>query len=79
MPNKNIIFYINKRTDKRMTRFWITVDQGAQFAANCSELMQGGEIFIKKSPSMKIIDLAKAIAPECKQKEIGIRQGEKLE
>ena len=65
-------------TDKRITRFWITVNQGAQFAANCSELMQGGEIFIKKSPSMKIIDLAKAIAPECKQKEIGIRQGEKL-
>ena len=65
-------------TDKRMTRFWITSEQGAKFVIKCIELMQGGEIFVPKIPSMKIIDLARAIAPECEIEYIGIRTGEKL-
>jgi len=65
-------------TDKRMTRFWITLKQGADFVISCLEDMQGGEIFIPKIPSMKILDLAKAIAPKCKIKITGIRPGEKL-
>ena len=65
-------------TDKRMTRFWITLRQGVDFVLNCLDIMQGGEIFIPKIPSMKIADLAKAIAPGCKHKIIGIRPGEKL-
>ena len=65
-------------TDKRMTRFWITLEQGVQFVLDRMEMMHGGEIFIAKIPSMKIIDLAKAIAPDCEYKFIGIRPGEKL-
>lgn len=65
-------------TDPRMTRFWITLEQGVEFVFSCLKMMQGGEIFIPKIPSMRIIDLAKAICPECKQKIIGIRPGEKL-
>lgn len=65
-------------TDKRMTRFWITLEQGVKFVIKCLELMQGGEVFVPKPPSIKIIDLAKAIGPECRLKEIGIRPGEKL-
>jgi UDP-N-acetylglucosamine 4,6-dehydratase len=65
-------------TDERMTRFWITLDQGARFVAYCIEQMQGGEIFIPKIPSMKIYDLAKAIAPNCRIEITGIRPGEKL-
>ncbi|OGK12795.1 UDP-N-acetylglucosamine 4,6-dehydratase (inverting) [Candidatus Roizmanbacteria bacterium RIFCSPLOWO2_01_FULL_38_12] len=65
-------------TDKRMTRFWITLDQGVHFVIKCIELMNGGEVFIPKIPSMKVVDLAKAIAPECKINFIGIRPGEKL-
>ena len=65
-------------TDERMTRFWITLEQGVRFVINCIELMKGGEIFIPKIPSMKIMDLAKVIAPKGKIKVIGIRQGEKL-
>lgn len=65
-------------TDERMTRFWINLDQGVAFVINCLNLMQGGEVFISKIPSMRITDLAKAIAPECKIKVIGIRPGEKL-
>ena len=65
-------------TDNRMTRFWITLDQGARFVIKNFERMVGGEIFVPKIPSMKIIDLAKAIAPNCKLKEVGIRPGEKL-
>ncbi len=65
-------------TDKRMTRFWITLERGVDFVLNCLDIMQGGEIFIPKVPSMKIADLAKAIAPGCKHKIIGIRPGEKL-
>jgi len=65
-------------TDERMTRFWITLDQGVQFVLDSLERMYGGEIFVPKIPSMKVIDLAKAIAPECKTEIIGIRPGEKL-
>ncbi len=65
-------------TDERMTRFWITLDQGVRFVIKCIETMKGGEIFIPKIPSMKIKDLAEAIAPEIKKKIIGIRPGEKL-
>ncbi len=64
-------------TDVRMTRFWITLKQAVQFVANCIGLMQGGEIFVPKIPSMRIVDLAKAIAPECEHEIIGIRPGEK--
>lgn len=65
-------------TDERMTRFWITLDQGVQFVIDNLERMHGGEIFIPKIPSMKVTDLAKAIAPECETKIVGIRAGEKL-
>ncbi|MEK4173667.1 UDP-N-acetylglucosamine 4,6-dehydratase (inverting) [Lysinibacillus sp. FSL L8-0312] len=65
-------------TDDRMTRFWITLEQGVQFVLNNLERMYGGEIFVPKIPSMKVTDLAKAIAPECEIKIIGIRPGEKL-
>lgn len=65
-------------TDERMTRFWITLDQGVQFVLNSLARMQGGEIFIPKIPSMRITDLAKAIAPECEIDIVGIRPGEKL-
>jgi UDP-N-acetylglucosamine 4,6-dehydratase/5-epimerase len=65
-------------TDNRMTRFWITLEQGVQFVMDCIELMQGGEVFIPKIPSMKITDLSRAIAPNAKVREIGIRPGEKL-
>lgn len=65
-------------TDPRMTRFWITLDQGVQFVIDNLERMQGGEIFVPKIPSMNIMDLAKAIAPECEIDIVGIRPGEKL-
>ena len=65
-------------TDKRMTRFWITLDQGVQFVIHCLEMMNGGELFIPKIPSMSLSDLANAIAPKCKHKITGIRPGEKL-
>ncbi|GGE36238.1 UDP-N-acetylglucosamine 4,6-dehydratase (inverting) [Pullulanibacillus camelliae] len=65
-------------TDERMTRFWITLDQGVQFVIDNLDRMHGGEIFVPKIPSMKVTDLAKAIAPECKMKFVGIRPGEKL-
>lgn len=65
-------------TDERMTRFWITLNQGVQFVLDNLERMQGGEIFVPKIPSMKVTDLAKAIAPECEIEIIGIRPGEKL-
>ena len=65
-------------TDKRMTRFWLTLDQAVELVVNALCHMQGGEIFVPKIPSMKIMDLAKAVAPECKMKVIGIRPGEKL-
>ena len=65
-------------TDERMTRFWITLDQGVNFVTDCFERMTGGEIFVPKIPSIKIVDLAKAIAPNLKIKIIGIRAGEKI-
>jgi UDP-N-acetylglucosamine 4,6-dehydratase len=65
-------------TDPRMTRFWITLEQGVRFVISCLGVMAGGEVFIPKIPSMRIIDLAQALAPACAIKEIGIRPGEKL-
>ncbi len=65
-------------TDPRMTRFWITLDQGVRFVIDCIERMHGGEVFVPKIPSMSIRDLANAIAPQCEIEEIGIRPGEKL-
>ena len=65
-------------TDERMTRFWITLDQGVNFVINCLEKMKGGEIFVPKIPSMKVIDLANVIAPGTRKKIVGIRAGEKL-
>ena len=65
-------------TDKNMTRFWITLDQGVDFVVNAIKRMHGGEIFVPKIPSVRIIDLAKAMAPELPLKIIGIRPGEKL-
>jgi UDP-N-acetylglucosamine 4,6-dehydratase len=65
-------------TDKRMTRFWLTLTQGVEFVISCIDRMQGGEVFVPKVPSMKMVDLAKAVAPGCKVKYIGIRPGEKI-
>jgi UDP-N-acetylglucosamine 4,6-dehydratase len=65
-------------TDPRMTRFWITLEQGGNFVLSRLETMVGGELFVPKLPSMNIMDLAKVIAPECKTEIIGIRPGEKL-
>ena len=65
-------------TDPRMTRFWITLEQGVNFVLSRLETMVGGELFVPKLPSMNIMDLAKVIAPECKTEIIGIRPGEKL-
>jgi len=65
-------------TDDRMTRFWITLEQGVRFVMDCIARMKGGETFVPKIPSMKVIDLAKVIAPDAKKKVIGIRSGEKL-
>ena len=80
-----IPFFLKKRetgvlpiTDPRMTRFWITLEQGVGFVLNCLERMVGGELFVPKIPSMNIMDLAKAICPECKTEIVGIRPGEKL-
>jgi UDP-N-acetylglucosamine 4,6-dehydratase/5-epimerase len=65
-------------TDPRMTRFWITLDQGVRFVIRCLEQMHGGEIFVPKIPSMRMVDLAASIAPGCEIETIGIRPGEKL-
>ncbi len=65
-------------TDPRMTRFWMTLPQAVDFVLSSFEIMQGGEIFVPKIPSMKITDLAKVIAPKAKIKVVGIRPGEKL-
>jgi UDP-N-acetylglucosamine 4,6-dehydratase (inverting) len=65
-------------TDKRMTRFSITLEEGVSFVIKCLDLMWGGEIFVPKIPSYKILDVAKAISPNAKLKFIGIRPGEKL-
>ena len=61
-----------------MTRFWISLDQGVKFVLDRIEQMLGGEIFIPKIPSMKILDLADAIAPDCDKEIINIRPGEKI-
>jgi UDP-N-acetylglucosamine 4,6-dehydratase len=80
-----IPFFLAKRktgvlpiTDPRMTRFWITLQQGVDFVIDCLTRMHGGELFVPKIPSMNIMDLAQAIAPECKTEVVGIRPGEKL-
>lgn len=65
-------------TDPKMTRFWITLEQGVEFVLKNFDRMQGGELFIPKIPSMNIMDLARAIAPECETEIVGIRPGEKL-
>ncbi len=80
-----IPYFLRKRetgvlpiTDPRMTRFWITLEQGVKLVLDRLDDMVGGEIFVPKIPSMKIMDLAQAIGPECKIEMIGIRPGEKL-
>ncbi len=65
-------------TDDRMTRFWLSLEQGVRFVIQCIEQMQGGEVFVPKIPSMKVIDLARAIAPAATVSIIGIRPGEKV-
>ena len=65
-------------TDERMTRFWITLQHGVDFVVSSIAMMQGGEIFVPKIPSMKMVDLARCLAPELPIKVIGIRPGEKL-
>lgn len=65
-------------TDKRMTRFWMTLQQSVDFVLNCSDLMRGGETFIPKLKSVKITDLVKVMGPDKKIKLIGIRPGEKI-
>ncbi len=65
-------------TDERMTRFWLSLEQGVRFVIHCIEQMEGGEVFVPKIPSMKVTDLARAIAPTAKVEVIGIRPGEKL-
>ncbi|WP_310376834.1 UDP-N-acetylglucosamine 4,6-dehydratase (inverting) [Catenuloplanes atrovinosus] len=65
-------------TDKRMTRFWITLDQAVRFVSTSFDLMHGGELFVPRIPSMRILDLANAVAPDVSTYEIGIRPGEKL-
>ena len=65
-------------TDERMTRFWISLEQGVHFVIRCIEQMHGGEVFVPKIPSMKVKDLAAAVAPEAEITYTGIRPGEKL-
>jgi UDP-N-acetylglucosamine 4,6-dehydratase/5-epimerase len=65
-------------TDPRMTRFWITLEQGVDFVLWCLEHMCGGELFVPKIPSMNVLDLAKVIGPGCEIKVTGIRPGEKM-
>jgi UDP-N-acetylglucosamine 4,6-dehydratase/5-epimerase len=80
-----IPFFLKKKesgvlpiTDERMTRFNITLQKGVEFVLQCLDKMWGGELFIPKIPSYKILDVAKAIAPDCKYEIVGIRPGEKL-
>ena len=65
-------------TDERMTRFWITIGQGVDFVLDGLERMSGGEIIVPKLPSMKIVDLARAMLPSCEIEIVGVRPGEKL-
>ena len=80
-----IPFFKNKKetgvlpiTDERMTRFNITLQNGVDFVLQCLDKMWGGELFVPKIPSYKILDVAKAVAPDCKYETVGIRPGEKL-
>jgi len=80
-----IPFFLRKRrdgvlpvTDQRMTRFSLTLEQGVQFVLDSLVRMQGGEIFVPKIPSYRIMDVARAVAPEAKIEVVGIRPGEKL-
>jgi UDP-N-acetylglucosamine 4,6-dehydratase len=80
-----IPFFLKRRasgvlpiTDRRMTRFWITLTQASQFVLDSLARMRGGEIFVPKIPSMRLTDVARAVAPECRMDVIGIRPGEKL-
>ncbi|MGE0039755.1 MAG: UDP-N-acetylglucosamine 4,6-dehydratase (inverting) [Vicinamibacterales bacterium] len=79
-----IPFFLNRRasgvlpiTDPEMTRFWITLQQGVTLVLGALGWMQGGEIFVPKIPSMRLVDLARAVAPECRHEIVGIRPGEK--
>jgi UDP-N-acetylglucosamine 4,6-dehydratase len=65
-------------TDERMTRFWITLEQAVAFALSSARIMEGGEVFVPKIPSMRIMDIAAAIAPDAEYTFTGIRPGEKL-
>jgi UDP-N-acetylglucosamine 4,6-dehydratase len=65
-------------TDERMTRFWITLDQGVEFVIESLGRMHGGELFVPKLPSMRVVDMARAIAPDARLENVGIRPGEKL-
>jgi UDP-N-acetylglucosamine 4,6-dehydratase len=65
-------------TDLRMTRFWINIDTAVKFIIESLDIMQGGELYVPRIPSMKIVDLAQAVAPGCELEEIGMRPGEKL-
>ena len=65
-------------TDPAMTRFWITVEEGVNFVIKAFQRMKGGEIFVPKIPSIRIIDLAKVVAPQLKQEVVGLRPGEKI-
>ncbi len=65
-------------TDHRMTRFWITIEQAVDFVRMITVLMKGGEIFVPRIPSTKVVDLARAIAPQAQLKETGVRPGEKI-
>ncbi len=65
-------------TDPSMTRFWITVEQGVRFVLRCIEQMHGGEVFVPKIPSASVVDLARAVAPDCKVEHIGVWPGEKI-
>jgi UDP-N-acetylglucosamine 4,6-dehydratase len=80
-----IPFFLEKKseglipiTDERMTRFWLTLDEGVEFVLNSLNIMEGGEIFVPKIPSFKVIDVAKVVCPSIPTKIIGIRPGEKL-
>ncbi|GAA0473078.1 UDP-N-acetylglucosamine 4,6-dehydratase (inverting) [Paractinoplanes deccanensis] len=65
-------------TDKRMTRFWITLPQAVKFVVDSFDVMQGGELYVPRIPSMRILDLVEAVAPDSATHEVGVRPGEKL-
>lgn len=80
-----IPFFLQRRetgvlpiTDPKMTRFWITLEQTVSFVMRMIDIMEGGEVFVPKVPSMTVLDVATAVAPECRTEVIGIRPGEKL-